>query len=320
MILSGAGAAGAAQGPVADRGALLTSAHAVYAVGEPIDLTVWIKAEPAPAAPALEVRDAQGRPVPERAGGRRRFAAEVLGGATPGVNTLVSTTDLRTWFDLDRPGDYTVRLVGTAGGANAVELAAPLTLTVRRTVDREPISLGTVWALDMPGTRPVQRIPKGDPPADRVPALKLVDEIRAALARDAARDEPAGPGSAAAGADAAALREAHAVLVKGLAPATKFPEGQPLTLVVASRTFGSYFHVVGVERRDSTVEVRYRFVPHAEDEVTAHLALIPLPGPPPGGLRVTLRPLPDVESRDLDWGRWPQRIVCASYQITIVPN
>jgi hypothetical protein len=316
MVLCGAVPPEAGDLEPADSGAVLTSRHAVYATGEPVDLTLWVNAAPGPVRLGLEVRGSQGRSVPERDGGAPAYAAEVLGAAAPGVNTLATVPDLRKWFDLDVPGDYTLTIVPAPGDPGPAVRSEPLGLSVRDGVKSDPIPLDQVWALDMPGTRPMNRTQTGDPPAYVAPEGRLADEIRAALSsgKSGARFDP-GPGFAVHGHGLAALREAHAVLVGGRLRQTSFRAGEPVSLVFFAREFNYYVHLAGVERCGPDVQITYRFVPHRTKELSSHFALIPLSAGTALPTRVEVKPVIDSGTVGLDWGSWPRRIVCGSFRL-----
>jgi hypothetical protein len=299
-----------------DRGALLTSRHPVYAAGEPIDLTLWIKAARGPLRLGMEARDERGQLVSERAGGGRGLVAEVVCLAAPGVNTLATVPDLRKWFHLDRAGDYALTLVTAPHAPNRVVCSNVMGVSIRDQAKSELIPLSRVWALDMPGTRPMVRSQKGDPPVYEAPEGRLVDEIRAALSAHGPGLPPdAGPGFAVRGQGLDALRAAHAVLVERHARPAAFRAGEPVSLVFYAREFNYYTHLEGVERRGPDVQITYRFVPHETKELTSHLALIPLPAGTAVPARVEVKPVIDTETADLDWGHWPHRVVCRSFRL-----
>lgn len=178
------------------------------------------------------------------------------------------------------------------------------------------IPLETVWALDMPGTQPMNRIQRGTPLLYEAAEGKLVDEIRAALKYDPRRPT-AGPCFAVQGTGMTALRHAHAVLVREEKLPTEFQAGEELTLVFYSYQFGAYVHLTEVVDRGERIEIRYRFVPHETTEVTAHLALIPFVSPLPGPRTIHLEPVAYGAFPQRSSDAWGEKIVCGSGQFVI---
>lgn len=181
------------------------------------------------------------------------------------------------------------------------------------------IPLKAIWALDMPGTRPMRR---GLPVAE-APESPIVSEIIKEGLRfvPASKDNPPGPGFAVVGDDFEALKKAHGILVEGLRPRRIFPDDREIWIVFHSRKCGSYVHIVKAERSGQEVKVFYRFVQHPEDIVTAHFALIPLGITEAGTTHVDFIRLPDT---DVDGHTVPplgddaeQLIVCKPFELTV---
>jgi len=303
-----------------DAGAFLTSKHPVYAVGEPIDLSLWIKAVTDLIAPSLEIHDDQGRLIPEQIRNSNRLAAWIVSRVTPGVNNLATAPDLRRWFNLEKPGQYTVAFLGrtTGLGGQSLELRSnTMRFVICKQVESELIPLDLIWALDMPGTRPMNRTGGGDPLAHYASEGRLVDEIRAALIADLNRGSVTGDGFAVRGRGLDALSEARAVLVGNQAPTTSFPFGEPISLVFYARGFNDYVYLQTVERRDSEIQITYRFVPHRTKEITSQLALIPLPTGVSGLIRVNIKPAIDPKTINLDWGVWARKVVSGSFSLRL---
>jgi len=175
------------------------------------------------------------------------------------------------------------------------------------------IPLETVWALDMPGTQPMNRIQRGTPLAYENPEGQLVDEIRTALKYDPQRRPTAGPCFAVQGTGMTALRQAHAVLVREEKLPTEFQAGEELTLVFYSYQFGAYVHLAEVVNRDGHIDISYRFVPHRTEEVTTHLALIPINSSQPGPRTVHVAPVTNGGDNEA----WGGKIVCGSGRFVI---
>jgi len=165
------------------------------------------------------------------------------------------------------------------------------------------IPLKGIWAYQMPGTRDVREL-EPDHYGDSLKGLSSTEQVQKqkdsltyqidAAAELAKLGKPAAPGFVVSGIGAEALREAHAVLVKGQKPRESFPANSKLSIVFFSRAFEYYVHLDKVERRTSTITIRYFFVPHHTQVMTAHFALIPLGEVPPGEWKVeTVRsPIP----------------------------
>lgn len=179
------------------------------------------------------------------------------------------------------------------------------------------IPLKDIWALDMPGTRSMNRTMRGDPPAYVAPEGRLVDEIRSALKYDPRKHAVAAEAFAVRGAGRDALREAYAVLVQGRAKRASFREDEKISLVFFSYLFSSYVHLVRVEQRSNSIQLSYRFVPHETREVTAHIALIPISNPGCGTIRVEVKPEIDATVPGRDWDRWARRIVARSFTFRV---
>ena len=177
----------------------------------------------------------------------------------------------------------------------------------QNTVTSKSVPLQNVWGVGMPGTRALSVDEDSQQGA-------LVGDVVRALAYDPAKAVLAPEGFVVRGNGEEALRAAHAVLVDGQSRSTSFRSSDELTVVFCSRSFNYYVNVTGVEQRDRTVHVSYRFVPHKTKEVTAHLALVPLPNPGPGDVRVEFEPGP-TEGLDVD--AWAEKIVCRPFTFTV---
>jgi hypothetical protein len=131
----------------------------------------------------------------------------------------------------------------------------------RAVADKKPVEipLKDVWALDMPGTRPMRH---GAPP-DKAPEAPLVADIRQALYRVPVNQGP-GKGFAVTGVDMDALRNAHSVIVKKQKPKDTLPADNEVMVAFFSRSAGSYVHIKHVERRNNEVIISYHFVQHPE--------------------------------------------------------
>ena len=179
------------------------------------------------------------------------------------------------------------------------------------------VPLKDIWALKMPGTRPMSVTKLGDPPAYESPEGLLVDNIRQALTFDPKRRPLAEECFAVRGSGMDALRGAHAVLVEGQARITSFHRNEPISLVFFSYSFNHYVHLIGVEKQGLIVRLSYRLVPHRTKEMTAHIALVPVSHPGSGNIRVEVTPRLDSTALALDLHGWVEKIVCRPFVFNV---
>ncbi len=306
--------------------------HAVYTIGDPIDLTFWVRKAKYPITPAFEVLDSKGKKLAEKPVQGRTFAtikdrsgkkdetdgsipAALDSGASKILDPYVeSIVDLRIWYDFDQPGTYSVRFVGQQRKADEKSrLVASNTVTLllraKQNASDRIIPLKSIWAYEMPGTRVLSE--RGDENA-------VLNEIRRSLKFDPKKHPTAPEGFAVRGEGLEALREAQAVLVKGEKPRTSFKDDDSISLVFFSYEFGAYVHVTSVEQRESVVQVAYRFVQHQTRELTEHIALIPLGRMKEGTIRVVINHQIDTSAPDrLDRDDEIPRTVCRSFDIKV---
>lgn len=185
----------------------------------------------------------------------------------------------------------------TADANNSKERA-----TEERVVgDKETIEipLSEIWALEMPGTRDVREL---EPEALKVKDKTLPLEERFKLLKKTLTwqisqslppsSKKAGPGFVVSRPRPELLEAVRDVLMGETKRTDSFPAGSDITAVFFSSS-GLIIHIYHVERRANVVEIQYRFVPHEEDYMSEHFALIPL-GKLPSGLyqvKVVLGPL-----------------------------
>lgn len=177
------------------------------------------------------------------------------------------------------------------------------------------IPLSEIWALNMPGTKPMNRTLRGTPLAYEAPEGALVAEIASTL-HAAPRRNTAGECFAVEGRGMVALRAAYEVLVKGTAKQSNFRKGQQISLVFYSLPFNAYVHLVQAEQRAETIQLRYRFVQHETREMTVHLALVPLFPTKSKQSKVKVNPSADDGMADFDRTRWGKKIVCSSFELS----
>ncbi len=330
FIIGATLAACSTDGP-ANLGAYITSKHAVYTVGDGIDITFWVRKSENPVVPTFEICDSNGRVVQEKVVGGQTFATtkkrgnntEVVDGRIPpGENYLETCEDVHRWYDISKPGAYTLRFFGKESLANGEVrriVSNTLTIFVRDRADPNDrtIPLNEIWALQMPGTRPMNVTMRGDPSDYESPEGPLVAEILETLAYDPHKHPTADSGFAVSGTGMEALRETHAVLVQGKPRKKSFQVSEPISLVFFSYSFGSYVHLVGAEQRDNVIQLLYRLVPHRTKEMTAHLALVPVPKLVNGSIPVEIKPQIVQNTFGLDWAKWIPQIVCESFVFKI---
>ncbi len=315
-------------------GAYVTSKHAVYTVGEPIDLTFWVLKPEAPFTPILEVRDSQGRLLPEKVVDGKTFATAKIRNKTEdegdgripaGRNYLETISDLRVSYDLSKPGTYTVKFVGAGQGVVWDGTKAPLvsdvlTLQLREkaeAIDRV-IPLKEVWAVGIPGTRRMETgfTVDGRPLA---PEVRSVDEICRALSHQPLH-ALAAKGFAVSGADMKALEAAYAVLAEGQKAPLSFDKGEKISLAFFAYPTTDDVYITRIEQRGCVIQVSYRLVPTHLRLLVPRFALMPVPNLPPGTYQVEVRPELDINSewdRTINWSTCAPRAVARSFAFKV---
>jgi hypothetical protein len=124
------------------------------------------------------------------------------------------------------------------------------------------IPLDTIWAAGMPGTRDILELEKGGTKQRGTLADKIADTLPFLP-----QGKTTGKGFAVVGTEKEALRSAYAVLAKKQQPRQSFPSNANIWVVFYSHTSGEYVHLDNVERREKTIKVAYRFVPHEVDPI-----------------------------------------------------
>lgn len=191
------------------------------------------------------------------------------------------------------------------------------------------ISFDEIWALEMPETKDVrdlQEIPKALPNAELL-RRSYVRQIEVALTHRNLPNYGEQPRSALVvqGSGVEALKEAARVLTEIAEKGNKKeleliqPAGKELSLVFYSYMCAHYVHIIEVNKEESTITVKYRFVSHSTANMSTHFALIPLGKLPKGTKLVKI-----VQERTLDkYGkpassvREPRRYVSDSFTFCI---
>lgn len=328
--------------------AFITSDRVVYRAGEPIDLTFSIATPKSGSiVPGLRIENKDGEAVAPLAGRSisnataKSIDGKQRSGAIPASEEDTAWTervvDLRQWFDLDAIGLYSIVFEGQwideKGKAHPVESNVIHVQLAGAAGEFEPggepveprvIPLAEIWALKMPGTKPMEIAVGAAPDGDRdvAPEGTMVREILRAINKHEYPRRNAPPGFAVGGTGMAALREAHAVLVHGQPRRTEFRAGEEISLVFFSRNYGRYIQLNRVEHLASTVQITYDLVTHETSEVTSHLALIPITTSMQDEIRVEIRPAIDWALHSLQEASTlihSVQTVCQSYTLEIRP-
>ena len=178
------------------------------------------------------------------------------------------------------------------------------------------IPLEQIWALDMPGTRNIREIDSERPQDSQI------EPIRKSLSSPEAKEKGRRRGFVVLGMGAVALRGAYDVFTAGMDVQDEFVEGEDISIVFFSREFARYVHLCKVERQEDIIELRYRYAPHDEAEVTEHFALIPLMRLSPGKYRVTMVKSP-MAKEFVDLGSRPasdlhtKGVVCEAFSFVV---
>ena len=184
------------------------------------------------------------------------------------------------------------------------------------------IPLSEIWALDMPGTKPMSVGMRGGKYVSEEGAL--LDDIRNYLGQRLDSEVYQGlirAGFAVLGTDIKAIQNAHKVLIEHGSSQEVFDTRDSLSIVVFSHTSTWYVHLHDVIRKGNQIVVRYKFVPHNTANVSRHFALIPLHDLPEGNYDVILQRLP-LEKQYVDAGLKPRPenangLVCRSFSFTV---
>jgi hypothetical protein len=301
------------------RYAFLASEHLAYAQGEPVAISLWAHAQTGPTRLMLHMFDHLGLELLQQKKGEPEFTKRLV----PGRPIVTSIPDLRHSFDLTRPGQYKLRLTGQPGGQGPESvLSDDLTIVIQNSSERarEVTPLAEIWAVQMPSTRAINLTLTGNPPAFVSAEGGLGQSIIEALGENPKPSLGPGQGFAVAGHGLNALKEARAVLVGGRPRSASLPVGAQTSLVFYSFSYGAYIQLGRVEVSSDLAAIFYRVEPHKTKEVTAHLALVPLPPRTAGRLRVEIKPMFDAQNPsapDIDWPTVANDVVCHSFSVVI---
>jgi hypothetical protein len=151
----------------------------------------------------------------------------------------------------------------------------------------------------------------------------IVESLLAKSAAVRRKSEEAGPGFAVAGSGLEALRNVHAILVKGDERLQVFSTNQAISILFFSHTAsGNRVHVRHVERTNREIMIQFRLMPYFEKNLSLSLALIPIGKLPAGEYRVEMVQLP-VERKYVEMGikpldkNWAKMFVCKSFSFSV---
>ena len=200
-------------------------------------------------------------------------------------------------------------------------LAIVLVVSISSTALGEEISLKSIWALDMPGTRNVRELepkPEAGLSADELISRSLVEQIRWSLNPNfwPKDGQKAGKAFVVAGSGLDALREAHGVLADKIERSSAVAADKETTIVFYAYNSGRSVLLDEVIRQGDTVTVKYHLHAHETLKSTTHFALIPLGKLTPGKIQVNIQRSPDTGPSGLvrRFKTVPaDRIVCGSF-------
>ncbi len=131
------------------------------------------------------------------------------------------------------------------------------------------IPLDEIWALDMPGTKPIRELLK-DPKDDN----SLVGEIARTLCKKYGKE--VGPAFIVSGDGAEALKNTHAIITGMMKRSDKVPHAGTKSIFFFTNLDSRYIHVTKVDMKEGSIKIYCRETPHETSNMTVHFALIPL--------------------------------------------
>lgn len=175
----------------------------------------------------------------------------------------------------------------------------------------EEIPIDQVWSISrIPGTRDIFQLEKGlsNEKIARLAGrwhrhggrgtlthdLYKVLETKRNRASKTGDRSPAKPGFAVSGHGHEALKAAHAVLVNGKEPQTKFAKGEPIAIVFFTH-WSRKLHFEKLEQSDHGFTIKYQFTTRPDryvDDNGANIALIPTIVQKAGPFRVDIERVP----------------------------
>lgn len=167
------------------------------------------------------------------------------------------------------------------------------------------IPLDEVWGYHISGTTPIAQLFERSEWGTR--SIPTQIEIAERLCMSCNKTD-APRGFAVKGSPCDAFIDASEILTEGAEPAKKFSSDDEIHVVFFAHSPPGYLAIDAVHRHANKIEIAYRFVPHAEDEILDHLAIIPLGKLPVGEYQVEpeLAPLKAIYPAE-DYGNWSER-------------
>ncbi len=305
--------------------AFITSERVVYGHGHPIDLTFSIAVpdvEDGRVLPDFEILNEVGEAVKSREVDGRHFweapgkaidGVERQGTVPAGRQHTETIADLHEWYELDTPGTYRVTFDGewqlpASGAARRGEVEShPVTSNTlviriaRPPSEDEPegepteghiIPLEEIWALDMPGTKPMQiGMQQVDPPVFWAPEGRYVAEIRREIAKAERLRQPAPRVFVVRGTGLEALEEAHAVLLGKREARSRIRRNEQASLCFTTHSFGDPAYIRKVADHGSLVDITYELIGLHSMDITWHFALIPIQFEEAGMVHIEPKPV-----------------------------
>jgi hypothetical protein len=185
-------------------------------------------------------------------------------------------------------------------------LSASLAVAEEKPVE---IPLKSIWALDMPGTRDINKLDEGKARKELIEPL--LENIQEYWDRDDNR------AMAVRGEGLQALQEFHRIKIKGADRQTVFKADDPISLVFYTKPTGAFVHLHSVVRNGNEYTISYKLVSHTEKIGSQHLALIPIGTISPGKYRVNIKPLPLEKDDHPDLLPLQAKRVCKSFSFAV---
>jgi hypothetical protein len=188
------------------------------------------------------------------------------------------------------------------------------------------ISLDTIWANEMPGTRDIHTLSKNVPMDELdMRLMNAVLELSYHRAERMKFKDVARPGFAVSGSGRSALHAAFAVFIDWGARREDFSSGDEITIVFFSEPVSRYLvQFQQVERKDNEIEIRYQLKPDIGGRNYTNFALIPLGKLPVGKYVVAMRQLPrEINPVETKMGfkpldeEWSRNFLCKPFSFTV---
>lgn len=180
--------------------------------------------------------------------------------------------------------------------------------------DEKPIEipLKDVWAVNMPGTLEIGKFNSIKAAEDSI-VTKALRQVRDSWNHD--------KGMAVQGEGLEAVEEFYRIRTEKL-PRNKVSTDSPVSLIFYTGGVGYYTHIQRIEKHGDKFAIKYRFTPHQTQDITQHLAIIPIGKVPPGKYQVKVEQLP-LEKQFVELGyekALPRQVgrVCKSFSFLVL--